>query len=130
MVRNTIQIQAWLNRQKVGEADACETLLEHRERGWKDRYTITQALNALKMLEEQGWQPAPPMDEVHLTADMVNLLRSVQLLAAKLASMDFSNAQVRSVSQELEIVSRELTAFEKSASALMGNAVFFDDEDE
>lgn len=129
MARNTIQVQAWLHTQKVGESDACQVLLDRRARGWKDRYTITQALNALRMAEEQGWQPAPLMDEIRLTTDMVNMLKSVQTLAAKLATMDFSTAQTRVLSDDLEIVTRELTAFEKSATALLGSAVFFDDED-
>ena len=127
--RKSIQVQAWLHPEKVQEADACEILTRYRNIGWKDREIIREALNALKMQVDQGWQPRRDVDNVYINNSTVLMLEQMRALVARLAALDLSGARPVS-QQEFDQIRRDMNQFEQSAAAMMGGALFFDDEDE
>lgn len=124
-MRKSVQIQAWLHPEKIREYDAVEALKFYRAKGWADRQIIREALIALRSMEQDGWQAQPGTDEVKLTADFLSVFRQLQSLSTKLTSMDFT-AMPRETAEGMQ---QELTEFQKSASALLGDAIFFDEDD-
>lgn len=126
MARKSVQVQAWLHTDK--DADACEILQRYRNQGWKDRQIVRVALEALKMQTDAGWQPRHDVDVVYINAATLAMLEQMRSLMARLSTLDLSSAQGVS-NREFEQIKADLSAFEESASAMMGGAVFFDDED-
>ena len=126
MARNSVQVQAWLHTQK--DADACEVLQRYRNQGWKDRQIMRAALEALKMQTDAGWQPRQDVDVVYINSATLAMLDQMRALMARLSTLDLSSGQGVS-NREFEQIKKEVSVFEQSASAMMGGAVFFDDED-
>lgn len=130
MTSNIIRFQALLNRRYIRESEAAEYLdyLEGQLK-WDRRAILRESLIALRMQAEAGWQPQEDIGEVQLTKDMVKMLRQLQQTVTKLATMDFSKPQAAQT-QQVEEMKRELNEFEKSATSIFGQAIFFEDDEE
>jgi murein L,D-transpeptidase YcbB/YkuD len=125
-------IQARLHPEKIREADALAAYHGVKERtNWTDKVIVREALIAMGQMMDSGWQPQEDVTEVKLTASVQTMLRQMSSLVSKLSSLDFSQARHPDGSEvDTETLHRELSEFDKSASDMLGQAIFFDVEDE
>lgn len=128
----SVHIQARLHPNVVREADAV-LVYKHMKnlQHLTDREIVRESLIAYGQMVDSGWQPQEDVTEVKLSANVLNMLKQMTGLVSKLASMDFSQARNTDGSAiDTTELQRELSEFDKSASDMLGQAIFFDvDED-
>jgi hypothetical protein len=130
MVMPSYHIQARLHSDKVREADAVSIYQHYKSQKWEDRQIVREALIALGIMHNEGWQPQEQPTDAILTANMQTMLQQMATLTSKLAGLDFSSIRNHDGSPVDDELKRELTEFDRSASDMLGQAIFFEVEEE
>lgn len=128
----SVHIQARLHTEKIREADALVIYRHYRDKEkWTDREIVREALIAFGEMKDQNWKAQRDVTPVTLSADMLNMLNAMSALVQTLSHMDFTSVRDgNGVPMDNYAVQQQLSDFDKSASDLLGKAVFFDVEDD
>lgn len=118
------RLQVRLHPNIVGERDALDVLEHFRRKGMSDREIAREALIALGEKTHQGWQPETLVGEGKVTAESIKMLRQILSIVQELSVSDF-------VAQgALTKVAGQLTTLQQGATQLLGEAIFYQGDDD
>lgn len=139
-------IQARLAYDDKNKPDEDRAVQAYRKRskrfvrnGKEDRQLICDALLALEAQEGEGWQPPSQTTSVKVTRQMLGILdrmenavqwiESAREIAETLRSIDWTSVRTHDGTQVDNGVIERLTELDKSAGHMLGEAMFFEDEE-
>lgn len=129
MTSNIVRFQALLNRRYVRESEACEYLDRLENEHWDRRTILREAIIALRIMRESGWQPQEDIGEVQLTKEIQQMLKTMGHLVKKMSSIDMSGARYTDGSLVGEELTNEWNEFEKGAAQILGDPIFFEEDE-
>lgn len=125
------RVQIRLHPKVIRETDALDVLHYFQRKGWGDRAIVREALIALGQAEHQGWQPEQLVGEGKVTAETIKLLREMMSMLKDISSMDFSKLPGgQSSGVDAAKLTGQMAAFQQGAAQLLGEAIFYNGDDD
>lgn len=126
------------NKNFPEENEAALFVLKKREKD-KDHTILLRAIQAYMEMDGVGWHPPQNITSAKVTKQMLSILEQMEnaakwlddakLLTETLKSIDWTNVRYVNGNPVEDNVIEQLTALDHSAKHMLGDAIFFDEDE-